>query len=295
FALLAKLAPFWYQPNQEKWKQSLSTAPMVQCPTLLPLRHMTSAAGCHMCGKCSGYKDAIHLSLRSPQKEIVQQSLKKQHSWESVLIVYGLLGLALGAFQWSVSHWLPFIKERVATWFIDNDILWPFSTNAPWWIFTNYPSQHDVFSWLDGGLVISYMIVFAIGMGSFISLLLYISTRIMGPFQMARLNHLAQSLIPLAGCTVFIGLLANTLTLLRGEHIIFTWITTAKFALLILSSVWSAYLAWKVISGYTTSFYRKVVSLIPICGIYIAVNGVWVLILFIWSLKPDAMGSGLAY
>lgn len=287
FALLAKLAPFWYQPNQIRWKQVPLETLTVNCPTLLPLRHMTSASGCHMCGKCSGYKNAIHLSSRSPNQEIVEQSLKKQNTWESILIIYGLLGIALGAFQWSVSHWLPLIKEYLATKLIDNEIMWPFDTNAPWWLFTNYPHQQDIFSWLDGFLVIGYIVLFSICMGSFVFLLLYTTTRIIGKFQITRFNHLAQTLIPLAGCGVFIGLLANTITLLRNENIIFTWITTGKFILLLLSTFWSGYLAWKVIQKYSISVQSKITAMISMCIIYIAINGTWVFILLIWSVKPD--------
>src|SRR5260363_351089 len=45
-----------------------------------------------------------------------------------------------------------------AGWLIERDILWPFNTNAPWFLLTHYPRQNDVFNWLDGGLLITYII-----------------------------------------------------------------------------------------------------------------------------------------
>ena len=49
-------------------------------------------------------------------------------------------------------YFIP-VKQRIAEWLIERNVMWPFDENAPWWLLTNYPDQRDVFSWLDGGLV----------------------------------------------------------------------------------------------------------------------------------------------
>ena len=43
------------------------------------------------------------------------------------------------------------------------------------------------------------------------------SVRILGRWSMPRLHHLAQSLIPIAACGVFLGLSSLTVTMLRAE------------------------------------------------------------------------------
>ena len=289
FALLARLSPFRFKADKQKWQSFPIKVTSVECPTLLPLKTMTGAAGCHMCGKCSDHRDALALTWRSPNEEIVQYGTQNQSFWESILIIYGLCGFALGAFQWSVSHWLPLFKEYLATWLIDQNIMWPFATNTPWWVFTHYPNQGDVFSWLDGGLVVGYILAFGLIIGSLILLLVTLATKITGAFTLKKLNHLSQSLIPLAGAGVFVGLLANTLSILRSEQIILAWATTLKFSLLLLASGWSAYLAWQVIAGYTSTIKRRMLSLFFMLMAYALINVTWVLVLFIWSTKPDML------
>ena len=278
FAVLAKLAPIWYKPDKEKWRKSpLEVAP-IKCPTILPLRTMDSASGCHMCGRCSGYKDSIVLTMRSPNNEILQINRHNQSIWESFLIIYGLLGISLGAFNWSTSNLLQHVKIFLATWFINNNIMWPFATNAPWWIFTNYPAYSDVFSWLDGILVIGYIVIFALCIGSIITLILCIVLKILGKFEILVFNHLSQSLIPIAGCGVFIGLFSNTISILREENIIFTSMTMSKFILLWCASIWSVYLSWQIIGRYSQSILRKVISFIFLLIVYGVINYSWVLL-----------------
>ena len=58
-----------------------------------------------------------------------------------------------------------------------------------------------------------------------------------------RFHHLAQTLIPLAGCGVFLGLSALSVTLLRAEGFALQWIGFARIGLLAGAFLWSV-LAW---------------------------------------------------
>ena len=43
----------------------------------------------------------------------------------ALLLMFGMLGVAIGAFQWTVSPWFVRGKQVAAGWLVDRDILWP--------------------------------------------------------------------------------------------------------------------------------------------------------------------------
>jgi len=286
FGLLAKLAPFHYKVNEDAWRASYDThgkkTIAVNCAPLVPLRNMKGASDCHMCGRCSGHRDAIALTWRAPTVEIVKVGRTSNNLWESSLVLYGLFGIAIGAFHWSASPWFVEAKQFIATWLIDRDIMWPFATNAPWWLLTNYPQQSDVFSWLDGGLVVSYILATAAVLGTALTALFALSNLVLGPWSRSRFNHLVQSAIPLAGCGVFVGLSATTISLLRAEHWPVDWANDVRAALLTVMTLWSVLLAWKVIGQHADALPRRMLAMLPVIGALALVNYAWLLMFWIW-------------
>lgn len=286
FGLLAKLAPFHYKVNEEAWRASYNThgkkTIAINCAPLVPLRAMTGASDCHMCGRCSGHREAIALTWRPPTLEIVTLGAKHNSLWESALALYGLMGIAIGAFHWSASPWFVVIKQAIATWLIERDIMWPFATNAPWWIFTNYPAQSDVFSWLDGSLVVAYILTTGLVLGTALALLFGLGTRLLGNWNRSRFNHLVQSTIPLAGCGVFVGLSATTISLLRGEHFPVFWANDLRAILLIATSLWSVWLAWGVTGRYASAPGRRLLGMVPVIVALGLVNFAWLLMFWLW-------------
>jgi hypothetical protein len=87
----------------------------------------------------------------------------------------------------------------------------------PWWILTNYAERNDQMSLLDGAVLILYIAATAGVIGGFVSLCLAAATLCLGRWSWARFHHLAQSLVPIAGCGVFLGLSALTVTMLRVD------------------------------------------------------------------------------
>ena len=116
FALLAKLAPVHYRVDNAAWETSRRSAPPppVNCAPLVPIRTMQGASTCHMCGRCSSYRGAIALAPRSPQHEVVNVSGHRANPWETALILFGLMGIAVGAFHWSASPWFIDAKQFAA-------------------------------------------------------------------------------------------------------------------------------------------------------------------------------------
>lgn len=283
FGLLAKLAPVHYKVNEDAWRASYHTKVIpINCAPLVSLRTMKGASDCHMCGRCSSHRDAISLSWRAPKQEIVHFGKINNSLWESALTLYGLLGIAIGAFHWSASPWFVTIKQALATWLIDRDIIWPFETNAPWFIFTNYPAQSDVFSWLDGTLVVAYILVTGIVLGTALTLMFALATRALGAWQTSRFNHLVQSMIPVAGCGVFLGLSATTISLMRGERWPIFWANDVRALMLIGAMLWTAWLAWNVTGRHTEAVGRRLIAMLPIFGSLALIGYAWLLMFWIW-------------
>jgi len=286
FALLAKLAPFHFRVDQEAWRASQRarehpTRP-INCAPLVPIRIMRGASSCHMCGRCSGFRGAVALSVRWPNSEIVNVAGNRTNPWDTVLILFGLMGIAVGAFHWSASPWFIDIKQSLAAWLVDRGSLWPIETSLPWWALTNYPEQNDVLTVLDGALLIGYISATAIVLGSVLAMLLALATRILGRWSWPRFHHLAQTLIPLAGCGVFLGLSALSVTMLRGEGLALLWIGPVRAVLLAGSALWSVWLAWRV-AGLSSGGVRR--SLATSCiALATAVSLVgWAMLFWAWT------------
>jgi hypothetical protein len=128
---------------------------------------MRGASDCHMCGRCSGFRGAIRQARRSPSHEIIHVAGTTPKPWETVLITFGLMGIAVGAFHWSASPWLVAIKETAAEGLVEMGQTWPLEASAPWWLLTNYPERNDVLTLLDGTVLVAYVlaIAFACGLG----------------------------------------------------------------------------------------------------------------------------------
>ena len=249
FALLSKLAPFHFRVDQAAWRASqagIGEAPHAfNCAPLVPVRTMRGGADCHMCGRCSGFRGAIELSRRSPNDEIVNVAGDRPDPWQSALILFGLMGIAFGAFHWTGSPWFIWVKQTAAEWLVDHDILWPLNA-APWWILTDYPDNNDVMTLLDGAVLLAYIGFAALIVGGLASLLVALATRFVGRWSWARFHHLTQSLVPLAGCGVFLGLSALTVTLLRAEGVDLPWVSAVRAALLAGATAWCIWLAWRI-------------------------------------------------
>lgn len=249
FGLLAKVAPLHFKVDQSAWTvapavQRTNRQHVVKCAPMIDIRHMKSASSCHMCGRCAGHREAVTLSIRSPNAEILSTDTVpgKSDRWSARLLVFGMLGVALGAFQWSASPWLVAAKQSIAGWLVDRQIWWPLNDAGHWWLLTHYPEANDVFTWLDGGLLLAYIATEAIVVGGWVWLWLQLAAWLAG-FQWQRFAHV---LVPLAGTSVFVGLSLLTTSQLAGERIALPWANSARMALLAVVTLWSASLAWRL-------------------------------------------------
>ncbi len=232
FALLARLAPLHYRSDPAAWKAFQGPQAAVDCAPLLDLRHLQSASDCHACGRCSGHRGAITLQARLPGSELWSAGTPLP-VLSARLLLYGMLGLALGGFQWSDSQGLVVLKQAATEWLAARDVWWPLASDAPWWLLTHEPAAHDVFTWLDGAAILAHMAAAALLIGGLSELALRAAARLLRR-PAAYWQALAPALLPLAAASLFVGLSQFTVSLLRPEGIAFPalgWVRAGCLAL----------------------------------------------------------------
>ena len=267
FGLLAKLAPVHFRVDRAVWqswhKPRGVQVNAVNCAPLVPIYNMRGGSMCHMCGRCSGFRGAVALSRRSPSYEIVHVAGDDPKPVETLLIVFGLLGIAAGAFHWSSSSLFVDVKQAIADWLVNHGQIWPLEPLAPWWILTNYPDQNDMLSPLDGAVLIGYILASAAIIGGIVIACLTATVRILGRWSMPRLHHLAQGLIPVAACGVFLGLSSLTVTMLRAEGLTLDFVGALRAALLSGAGIWSLWLGWQIAGLYAGARTQRIVAMLP--------------------------------
>jgi hypothetical protein len=88
-------------------------------------------------------------------------------------------------------------------------------------------------------------------------------------------HHFAQAFIPIAGCGVFLGLSALTITLLHGEGVIFTSITAVRMLALTGASLWTLVLLWQISAVHQHNVARRLLAMIPLSAAVIIASLTW--------------------
>ena len=282
FGLLARIAPVHFKVDRDTWRNSTAAPHPIHCAPMVHIKSMRGASDCHMCGQCSGHKDAIRLSARLPGSEITNLTDKELNPWEARLLVFGMIGTAIGAFQWSSSPWFVAAKQAAAEWLVAREWWWALDTNAPWWLLTHYPEASDTFTWLDGAMIVGYIAATALVVGGWIWGWLRAAGACLDGD--GRLNSLRLSycLVPIGGIGVFLGLSALTATMLKAEGFVFPWLDWARGALLATGALWSLALAVGVIGKTGAAPIRYALSM-PSVGM--ATGGTivpWILMFYLW-------------
>ena len=286
FGLLAKLAPVHFRVDPAGWEASRragnAAVRSVNCAPLVALPTMRGNHDCHMCGRCSGFRNAIELDVRPPNAEIVAVAGATPRRWETILLTYGLMGIAVGAFHWNASPYFVAMKQASAEWLVDHDVTWPLTIEPPWWILTHNPDGNDVMTLLDGTLICAYIAITALIFGGALNLAVAAGTRALGAWSTARFHHLAQALIPIAGCGVFLGLSAVTVTMLHGDGWRVAWVGPLRAVLLIGATTWSVWLGHQVAATYTRDPVRRAGATCAV-GLAAAIGAAsWVLLFWVW-------------
>jgi len=276
FALLARLAPVHFQVDREAWNRHPQRTPAVDCAPLLNVKKLDGMAQCHACGRCSGHRDAVQLAARSPHAEILGGDAPRTS--EALLLMFGMLGVAIGAFQWTVSPWFVVMKQAAAEWLVERETFWMLDESSAWWLLTRYPEANDIFTWLDGAAILAWIGTVTLALGG---------TTLLATLAAAKLaridwRRLALGLVPLAGIGLFLGLSMMTATHLRAEGLPLGWLAQVRAVLLTLGVTWSAYLGLRLVMGGSAGVAARSLAgalwLLPLA--LIAAD--WRMVLFVW-------------
>ncbi len=281
FGLLARLAPVHFRTDRAAWdSHPVKKVIPIDCAPLVDIRRMESAAQCHMCGRCSGHRDAVSLAARLPGAEVAKLGVRDADRWEARLLVFGVIGTAIGAFQWSASPWFVRAKLAAAEWLVEHDAFTLLGDDIPWWLLTHYPEANDVFTWLDGLMILGYIATAAVVIGAWISGWLRVAGRVLG--EPAAHLRLVYALIPLGGVGVFLGLSALTVTLLTAEGVTLTHLPELRGALLAVATVASLALAHVQIGRSAASPLRRAAAWLGFATAAAGAVVPWVIMYYVW-------------
>lgn len=277
FSLLSRLAPVHFGVDGEAWKAAPRTH-AVDCATLVDVRAMTGGGSCHMCGRCSGHRGAVELRPRLPGAEIATLPAREVSAWDIVLLLFGVMGVATGAFQWAGSPVFIALKQGLARVLVEHSILFPMTETLPWWLLTNSDETGEVFTLLDGFCIVAYMGGAALLFGSIGLAGLAAAARVLR--QPGLLWRLGYGLVPAGAVGLIVGLSAMTLTQLTAEGVFLAWVPDARAGLLILGLLWSAVLLWRSLPAVPT-VRRAAAWVLGMAGAF-AQLGMWGVFFFVW-------------
>ena len=284
FAVLAKIAPLHYKVDRAAWdhhkdKHKGDFEP-VNCAPLVDVRRMTSASECHACGRCAGQRDAVALSWRSPAAEVLDAG-NPARTPDALTLAYGVLGVATAAFQWTVSPWFQHIKMALAEWLVEHEHFALLDNDVPWWLLTHYPEASDLFTWLDGALVLAYLL----GGGFLLGSLLLIGPAIASRLTMDKplsWQRFTLALTPLAAASVILGLSMLTVSHLKAEHVWLGWLPAFRIALLGAGCLGSLALVFGLLRHSAGGLPRRLLAGVAMVWPVNLMATLWTLVFFVW-------------
>lgn len=284
FSVLSRVAPVHFRVDRDAWARNAGHVSVhkVNCAPLVRIRRMGGPSECHMCGRCSGHLGAIALSFRPPNREVATLAPDRASGWDAALVVVGLIGLAVGAFQWSASPWFVQAKLAAAAFVVDHGPAWLLSDDAPWWLLTHYPDANDVFTWLDGLAIVGYIVATAAVLSSLVWGSLAIAARACRAPVVARASRLAYALVPLAGLGVFLGLTSLTVSLAKAEGFPLGAVPALRALVLAAGAAWSLRLAWLQLGDAPDRAARVRAFAAFACAVA-AVVAAWSILFFRWA------------
>ena len=195
------------------------------------------------------------------------------------MLLFGVLGIATLAFQWSSSPILVDIKMGLANWLLDNGHELLLQSNAPWWLLTHFPEANDVFTWLDGAVIVAYLVVGGALLGAVLTLCMALAAWLAGR-DGPGFARLTLALVPLGAASVILGLSMLTISHLKAEHVALDWLALPRIALLAAGSLFSLFLAWRLTCGLALP--RRLAACLAFALAPALMAQIWTTVFFVW-------------
>lgn len=280
FAILAKLAPLHYRVDRNAWDAWRGPAEPVNCAPLVDVRRMTSASECHACGRCAGQRGAVALAVRTPFAELLDTTAPARTA-DALTLLFGVLGVATAAFQWTLSPWLLAAKLRIADWLVAGDHFALLDNDVPWWLLTHYPEAGDLFTWLDGALILAYLLGGGLLLGALLTAASAAAAAVVRDPRRSW-QRFALTLTPLGAAGVVLGLSMLTVTHLKAEHVWLGWLPAARGAVLGLGSLATLWLAARLAAGAAAGSGRRLAAWFVMTLPVALLTTIWSLVFFVW-------------
>jgi len=277
FALLAKIAPLHYRVDRAVW-EAHGREKYVDCAPLVDIRSMKGASDCHACGHCSGHRNAVWLTARKPWAELLDPTVRPRLG-DAWMLLFGVLGVATMAFQWSSSPILVDIKMSMAEWLLGRGHELLLQNDAPWWLLTHFPEANDVFTWLDGTVIATYLIGGGFALGAVLTLAMALASWLAGR-DGPGFVRITLGLVPLGAASVILGLSMLTISHLKAEHVGLDWLAPLRLVVLAAGCLFSLFLAWRLTRGVDLA--RRFGSLLTFAAAPALMAQIWTTVFFVW-------------
>ena len=224
--------------------------------------------------------EAVSLSARSPFAEVLDLDTPARRM-DALTLLFGILGVATAAFQWTVSPWFRDLKLVLAQQLVEREWFALLESNAPWWLLTHYPEANDVFTWLDGALVVAYLLGGGFALGGLLLLAPLAASRLLADGRLSW-ERLSLALTPLAAASVILGLTMLTVSHLKAEHLWLRWLPAFRLGVLGVGGLASLWLGAQLARKARATPWRQGLAGMMMALPVAVMVGVWGLVFVVW-------------
>ncbi|HEY4344505.1 MAG TPA: 4Fe-4S binding protein [Parvibaculum sp.] len=238
------------------------------CPTMIAIPRKEESRHCIECFRCvkPSSPGGLFLRLRAPGDEVARIRDHNPNMAELWFMFLGT-GAALGGFLWLALSSYQTIRMAVGAWAIEHGMFWVGSP-GPWWLMSVHPEAREVFTWLDFGMIVGFMMGWALLLAAGLFVATGVSAWLAGRFGSAdafatRFVELGYQFAPAAMVSLLIGLGGKLFDTAVAAGIPASEVGALKAALLGGAVIWGLVLATRILSRQGVSPRGRIAALVP--------------------------------